>query len=359
MPYHMQVPDEIAVRIDAEAMRATIEGIFRKLGMPDDDARRSADALMYADLRGIDSHGVNNMMKYYVEWIRDDKINPAPVMKFVRETDVCATVDSDRGLGLTIAKQAMEIALDKAERCGMGAVVVTNARHFGAAAYHASLALKRDMIGIAMTVGGLYMAPTFGAKPMLGTNPLAIAAPTRNEPPFVFDASMSSVAVNKILNARRLGAMIPAGWIADTNGTPIMHEVPVPEEFILLPTGGSRAIGSHKGYGLAVMIDILCGLLGGNPAGFERPYGEVSHHLLAYRIDAFTELDAFKDHMDAYMKGLRETPPAPGEERVLYAGLKEHETEQDRRANGIPYHPEVIDWHRQIAEELGVEHRLG
>jgi LDH2 family malate/lactate/ureidoglycolate dehydrogenase len=359
MALRFEVPDDIAIRIDAEDMRATVEGIFHSLGAPEADARRSADVLIYADLRGIDSHGVSNMTPIYVAGMRQGWINPAPEMRVVRETPAVATVDSDRGLGLTIGPQAMALTLDKAAECGIGSVVVTNGRHFGAAAYYAAMALERDMIGIAMTIGGLSVTPTFGAKAMVGLNPIAIAAPTRNEAPFLFDASMSSVALNKIRIARRLGATVGPGWIAKPDGTPIMEEGLAPDEFLMLPLGATREIGSHKGYSLAVMVDILAGLLGGNPAGFRRDLFDVSHHFLAYRIDAFTDLESFKDEMDAFMQGLRETPTAPGCDRVLYAGLMEHEIEADRRKRGIAYHPDVIDWFRKTAEELEVPHRLG
>jgi LDH2 family malate/lactate/ureidoglycolate dehydrogenase len=214
------------------------------------------------------------------------------------------------------------------------------------------------MIGMAMTVGGLSVAPTFGAKAMVGLNPLAIAAPTRNEAPFVFDASMSSVAGNKIRIARRLGAKVAPGWIARMDGTPVMAEEDVPDDFLMLPLGATRDIGSHKGYSLAVMVDILCGLLAGTGAGF-RTGGNVSHHFLAYNVEAFTDLGTFKDQMDDYMRALRETPPAPGHPRVVYAGLEEDEWERDRRSNGIPYHPDVVSWYRSLAEELGLPNRLG
>jgi LDH2 family malate/lactate/ureidoglycolate dehydrogenase len=359
MAGRFDVPEEIAVRIGAKDMQETVEGIFCALGAPAADARRSVDALIYADLRGIDSHGVSNMTPVYVAGLKQGWINPAPVWRVVREAPATATIDSDRGLGLTVGPQAMELALDKAETCGIGSVVVTNGRHFGAAAYHAALALDRNMIGVAMTIGGLLIAPTFGAKARVGLNPLAVAAPTRREPPFVFDASMSSVAANKIAILKRLGRSVGPGWIARPDGTPIMEEVPVPDEYLMLPVGGTREIGSHKGYSLAVMIDVLAGLLGGDRAGFLRPPGDVSHHFLAYRIDAFTDLEGFRDEMDAFMKGLRETPVAPGCDRVLYAGLEEHETEQERRERGIPYHPEVLEWFRKTATELGSRHRLG
>lgn len=352
------VADDIAIRIQGDDMRATVENMFRHLGVPEEDAKRSADALLYADLRGVDTHGVSNMMRVYVSGMQKGTINPAPVMKIVKEAPAVATVDSDTGLGLTIGPQAMELAMDKAEACGMGAVSVNNGRHFGAAGYHAQLALERNMIGLAMTQGGVYMPPTHGATTMIGVNPIAFAAPTRDEAPFIFDASTSSVAANKIVLAQRLGLNIPGGWVAKLDGTPVMEEGPPPKEFRMLPVGGTREIGSHKAYSQAVMWDILCGLLSGGGPGFTDLQSSC-HHFIAYRIDAFTDLESFKDDMDLYMKTLRECEPAPGEERVLYAGLPEHETYQDRSVNGIPYHPEVIDWFRKKTAELGVEHRLG
>jgi L-2-hydroxycarboxylate dehydrogenase (NAD+) len=359
MSDRLRVPDDIAVRVLPDDMRDATSGIFATLGMSAEDAAQSADVLIYADVRGIDSHGVSNMMPWYVQWLRDGWVNPAPVVKVVREAAGVATLDSDRGLGLAVGPHAMRMAMDKAEACGVGAVSVSNARHYGAAAYHAALALERDMIGVSMTVGGLQVVPTFGSKPMVGLNPIAVAAPTQREAPFVFDASMSSVAGNKIALAQRLGADVPGNWIARTDGSPILEEGPVPKEFFMLPLGGTREIGSHKGYGLAVVVDILSGLLSGSPPGFLRRPSDVSHHFTAYRIDAFTDLADFKRSMDEFMRGLRETPPAPGEERVLYAGLPEAETEADRSVRGIPYHPKVVDWFRRTCDELGVEHRLG
>lgn len=350
-----KVPDAIAVRVAPDAMRALMRDLFRALGLPERDAAQSADVLVYADVRGIDSHGVSNMTPFYVGWLKAGEINPRPDWKVVREAPASAVIDCDRGLGLAVGPRAMELALDKAEACGVGTVVAANGRHYGAAAAHAVLALERDMIGVSMTVGGLSVVPTFGSRAMVGLNPIAVAVPAREEAPFVFDASMSSVAANKIRLAHRLGARIPPGWIGRPDGTPIMEETPVPEEFLMLPLGGTREIGSHKGYGLAVAVDILTGLLGGDPPGFQRKPGHVSHHFAAYRIDAFTDVEDFKTRMDAFMKGLRECPPAPGEERVLYAGLREHEIEAERRARGIPYHPDVVDWLRKTAAELGVE----
>ncbi|MFN0145888.1 MAG: Ldh family oxidoreductase [Dehalococcoidia bacterium] len=354
----LQIPPELTVRVPAPAMRAATEDLFQAAGMPADQAAQAADVLIWADLRGVDSHGVSNMMAFYLKDFQSGNTNARPEWKVTHETMATANIDCDRGLGLVVGPAAMRLSIEKAQATGIGCVVAHNGRHFGAAGYHAALALGHDMVGLAMTVGGLSVVPTFGAKPMVGLNPLAIAAPTRHEAPFLFDASMSSVAGNKIRLARRLGAPVAAGWIARTDGTPVMEEEQVPDNFLMLPLGATREIGSHKGYSLAVMVDILCGLLAGTGPGFQT-VGTVSHHFMAYRIDAFTDAETFKDQMDGYMKALRETPPAPGQERVYYAGLPDAEAEADRRANGIPYHREVIDQFRAWAKEYGTPDRLG
>jgi L-2-hydroxycarboxylate dehydrogenase (NAD+) len=351
------VPDDIAVRVPQENMRATLEGIFKKMRMSDKDAIQASDVLMWADLRGIESHGVSNMMRVYVQAFQDGRINPNPNWKIVREAAAVCTIDSDKGHGLVVGPQAMNVAIERAEKYGIGSVSVTNGAHFGAAGYHAVMALEHDMIGIAMTTGGVTVAPTNGAERMVGLNPLAIAAPTRNQPPFIFDASMSSVAGNKITLAKRLGVNALPGWVAESDGTPIMEEKPVPDDFMILPLGGTRELGSHKGYSLAVMIEVLSSVLSGGAAGPNRR-GGVSHHFIAYKIDAFTDVDAFKDDMDEYMLALTESKPAPGNDKVTYAGLPEHEEEIERLEKGIPYHPEVIEWFTDISAELELPNHL-
>ncbi len=351
------VPESIAIRVPQQDMRATLEDIFRKLRMPDQDAALAADVLMYADIRGIESHGVSNMMRSYVTNFQEGRMNPTPDWKIVREAAAVCTIDSDRGLGLVVGPAAMKVAIERAERYGIGSVSVTNGQHFGAAGYHAVMALEHDMIGVAMTTGGVTVVPTDGAERLVGLNPIAVAAPTLREPPFIFDASMSSVAGNKITLAQRLGVNVLPGWIAESDGSPIMDERPVPDGFMILPLGGTREIGSHKGYSLAVMAEILSSVLSGGGGGPHRR-GGASHHFLAYKIDAFTDVDLFKEDMDAYMTALRESQPAPGHDRVVYAGLPEHEEEIERLEHGIPYHPEVIEWFQSITAELELPDRL-
>lgn len=349
-----KVPEDIAVRLGVEDVRHSLESIFGGLGMPEANAKRAADVLVYADVRGIESHGVSYMMQWYVLGMRNGWINPKPEPKPVREMPACATLDGDKGVGIDIGPQAMELAIEKADACGVGAVTVTNSWHCGAVGYYTVQALERDMVGVATTSSGMYVAPTFGAKPLLGTNPIAVGAPTRNEVPFVFDASTSAVANNKIQLTHKLGGKVPPGWIAKADGTPIMEQSHVPDEHLILPLGGTREVGSHKGYGLSVAVDILSCLLSGSALRYEKP-NDFAHHFLAYKIEAFTDVDGFKDQLDGYLKTLRECPTAPGHDRVLYAGMPEKEAEEERRAKGIPYHPDVVEFLRTTADELGVE----
>ena len=174
---HHQIPEEIAIRVPVEVMHSLVDRIFLALGLPGDDARIGADVLLYADVRGIDSHGVSNMLRHYVTWFREGAANPEPNIKVLRDAPAAATLDSDHGLGLVVGKRAMDMALDKAAATGVGSVVVANGRHCGAAAYYAHMALERDMIGVALTIGGSVMPPTFGAKPMVGSNPHCLRGP--------------------------------------------------------------------------------------------------------------------------------------------------------------------------------------
>ena len=351
------VPSDVAIHVTPENMHATVVDVFLKMGMPADDAEQAAEVLVYADIRGIETHGVSNMLRSYVKQFGNGAINPTPKPRIIREMPAAATLDCDGGHGLVVGPMAMNMAIERAKIYGIGTITANNGRHFGAAAYHAAMALEHGMIGIAMTTGGMRVVPVDGAKPMFGLNPIAIAIPTRNEAPFIFDASMSSVAGNKIALAKRLGVPVAAGWITEPDGSPILEERAVPDDYFMLPTGGSRENGAHKGASLGMWVEIMCGLLGATGAGPNRKGGS-SHHFIAYNVEAFTDLDSFKDDMDAYMKEIRECPPIPGADRVVYAGLPEHEEEIERREHGIPYHPEVIDWFRGITDELKIDWRL-
>lgn len=348
-----KVPEDIAVRVEQQAMREAVERILSALGMPQADAEKSADVLLYADIRGIDSHGVSNMMRPYVAGLKGGQINATPTMRRVRDLPSAVSVDCDEGLGLAQGRELMELACERAASTGVGVVTAFNGRHYGPSAYYAHLALEHDMVGISMTEGGMHVAPTHGAEAMLGLNPIGIAAPSHAEAPFIFDASMSSVAGNKIVLLRRVGGQVLPGWVSTEDGAPVMEEAPVPDNFLMLPLGGTREIGSHKGFGLSMMVEILCGVLTGTGGGPHRRQG-FAHYFMALNVAAFTEIDTFKRDMDEYLRTLLDCKPAPGEERVVYPGIPEHEAELDRRAHGIPYHPEVIDWFNGVMEELQI-----
>ena len=343
-----------AVVVQGDDLKGTVAPIFEKMGVPADDAQLAADVLVQADLRGVDTHGVSNMLRSYITGYQNGSINPRPDWKVIRESPRTANIDSDRGLGTIVTPKAMEIAIEKAKTVGVGMVTLGNARHLGMASYHSMLALKHDMIGICMTSCPPSVVPTFGAERRLGTNPIAVAVPARNEPPFVFDAATSTVAGNKIGIARRLGSKLEPGWLADADGTPIMEEIDPPDTYTLLPLGSTRELGSHKGYGLSCMVDILAGVLTGVGYGAVPGRPNFGHYVAAYSIDAFTDVESFKDMMDEWLQMLKNTKPAPGQERVLVAGQPEAEVEAVRRVEGIPLHPDVIEYIRDTCSELSV-----
>lgn len=352
-----KVPLEDQVRVPADGLRETVAAIFVKMGEMPEDAATAADVLVAADLRGVETHGVSNMMRAYLGYYREGKMKARPDWRVMRESPATANIDADSGLVLFLGPKAMRMAIDKARDVGIGVVTMFNAGHSGAIGYHAMMAAQEDMVGVVMTSGGLLVPPTFGAERRLGTNPIAIAAPAGVEPPFVFDAATSSLAGNKVRLAERVGAMMLPGWIADVDGNPIMEETPLPAEgeYSILPVGGTRELGSHKGYGFALLAEILSTMLSGALPNMVTGISYVAkHHFAAYDIAAFADVDEFKDNMDSMLRTLRDTKPAPGHDRVYYPGLFEHEEEQERRAKGIPLHREVVEWFDDTTSEFAL-----
>ena len=358
------VPEEDEIRVNSEKLRKTAEQIFIKCGMTLANSKIATDVLLSADTRGVDTHGVSNMLRNYVLYLSEGSAKANPEWKIVRETESCATIDCDEGLGLVVAPQAMNIAIEKAKKTGVGLVSMGNGRHLGMAGYHAMMALEHDMIGTCMTSSTTNVVPTHAAKAGLGTNPIAVAAPALNKAPFVFDAATSAIATNKVRVAQRLGVPLAAGWITDENGNPIMEETPLdikedPDKvnnLLQTPVGATRELGSHKGYSLGMVVDILGSILNGSLAGPLRTMKQHQNHFVAaYSIEAFTNVQKFKEMMDEYLQALEDLPPVQGQERVLYAGLMEYETETERKNIGIPLHPEVINWFKNICSELELD----
>jgi LDH2 family malate/lactate/ureidoglycolate dehydrogenase len=341
--------------------------IFRRIGCPGEDARTAAGALLSADLRGIDSHGIARLSGY-VRLQEAGRANPTPHLRILHETPSTAVVDGDSGLGLVVAPFAMQIAIGKAAACGTGWVSVQNSNHFGIAGYHALAAVRREMIGIAMTNASALVAPTFSIERLLGTNPICVAVPAGEEPPFVADLATTTAANGKLEILQRKDQPAPIGWIQDKTGQPSINPHELKAGGALLPLGGDREHGSHKGYALGAIVDIFSAVLSGAnygpwvppfPAYVPMPTGMpgkgIGHFFGAMRIDAFRPAEDFKYHMDNWIRRFRGATPAPGHERVLVPGDPEREMETHRLAAGIPLLPAVIEDLRALAIKLAVE----
>jgi L-2-hydroxycarboxylate dehydrogenase (NAD+) len=340
--------------------------VFRHLDVPEDDARLAADVLSAADRRGIDSHGVARL-RTYVDLLAAGRINPRARLSVVRETASTATVDGDNGLGLVVGPRANEIAMEKAAAAGTGWVAVCNTNHYGIAGYYVLRAVERGMIGWAMTNTTKSVAPLWGAEGMLGTNPIAIGFPAGEEPPVVLDMSTSAVPLGKIEIAVRKGEPIPPGWALDAAGQPTTDPVAMTQGGALLPLGSDREHGGHKGYGLAVAVDVLSAVLSGAnwgpfaPAftlGQEAPPRSVGkgigHFFGAMRIDAFRDPGEFRAQVDDYVRTLRATRPAPGTSGPLIPGDPERLAQAERETSGIPVLPAVLEDLREISRRTGV-----
>lgn len=352
--FHVLESDQI--RVPIASLRATVERVFEGVGMAEQDARQAADVLVYADLRGVETHGVSNMLRVYVRQFRAGQLNPTPRLEIVQESPAGLVIDGDGGLGLVQCPRAMNLVIERAREYGVGTAAIRNLGHTGAIGYHAMLAAEQDMVGLSMTASGSQVLPALAAEPRMGTNPISIAAPAGDRPWLLFDAAMSTSASNKLRIARRLGVPIPAGWLASWNGTPIMEDTPMPEDgdFHQLPLGSTRELGSHKGFGLALMVEVLATMLSGSvPRMIDKDIGS-RHFLAAFNIASFTDVDGFKQSMDDMLGVLVDTKPAPGADRVIYPGVAEAEELEDRLSNGIPLHPEVIDWFNKITSELNI-----
>ncbi|NLE76402.1 MAG: Ldh family oxidoreductase [Chloroflexi bacterium] len=341
--------------------------VFAHLDVPEDDAWISADVLVSANLRGVDSHGVARL-KRYVAGLRSGQMLPRPQVQVVHETGGTALLDGGGGLGQPIGVRGMKLALEKAQQNGTGFVTVRNSNHFGIAGYYAMMALPHDMIGICLTNAALLAVPTFGRDVMLGTNPISVAAPAGQERPFVLDMATSVVPLGKLEVYERKGQPLLPGWAVDETGRVSTDTTRVLRNLAgllgggILPLGGEgEEFGGHKGYGLALMVDILSGVLPG--AGYantiypKAPDGKplpanVGHFFGALRIDAFRPAAEFRATMDDLIRRLKASPKAEGQERIYIHGEKEFEIEEVRRREGIPLDPKVVESLQGFAQEF-------
>ena len=349
-----------------EHLHAFVTAVFTRLNIPEPDARLAADILTLSDLRGIDSHGVARL-KTYVGLLQAGRINPRPTITIVRETGSTATVDGDNGLGLVVGPFANELAMTKAEAVGSGWVSVRNSNHYGIAGYYPLQALKKDLIGLSMTNASRIVTPLLGAQGMLGTNPIAIAFPGKEEPPIVIDMATSVVAFGKVEIKRRHNAPLPHGWAIDKTGAITDSPDAMIDGGALLPLGTARETGGHKGYCLASMVDILsCVLSGANWGPFAPPTAinlprtsekvgkGLGHFFGAWQIAGFIDPDEFKRQIDHWIRVFRNTRPAPGTNGPLIPGDPERKQESIRREQGIPLVEPVVNDLQYVATQVGV-----
>ncbi len=350
----------------ADNLKSFTYGVFIKMGCPPEQAELAAEVLISADLRGIDSHGVARLSGYVRLW-EAGRINAKPNIRIVHETPSTAVVDGDAGLGLVVAPKAMEIAIEKAKQAGSGWVSVKNSNHFGIAGYHTLMAVKQDMIGMAMTNASPLVAPTFATERMLGTNPIAVAIPAGKNPPFVGDMATTTAANGKLEILQRKNKQAPLGWIQDKDGKPSSNPHELKDGGALIPLGSDPEHGSHKGYVLGSIVDIFSAVLSGANYGPwvppfvsflsppADPVGEgIGHFLGAMRIDAFRPADEFKHHMDNWINRFRQTKTIEGQEKVLIPGDPEREMEAIRKQAGIPLNSNVVSDLKLLAEKFAL-----
>lgn len=363
----MAVASEV-MYVPVDTLRRFTYQVFCGLGVPEDDAAICTEVLLASDLRGISSHGVGRLKMYY-DRIRQGILSPVTRFEVVRETETTAVVDGHHGMGHVIGYRAMELAMKKARERGLGAVAVRNSSHFGIAGYYALMAAREGMIGLAFTNARPSVAPTFSVEPMLGTNPIAFACPTDEEFPFCFDAATSIAQRGKIEVLARAGKPTPAGWVIDRQGRlatdtdEILAGIPK-GLYALLPLGGKgEELGGHKGYGLSVVVEILCAALqsgaflkdlsGFDERGNPRPH-QLGHFFMALDIGRFVPLEEFKRTAGAILRALRAAEVSPDADRIYTAGEKAHLAEQRVRREGVPVNRALRRNLRAMAQELGL-----
>jgi len=354
--------------IPVPVIEGYIMEVFTRLGVPPQDARICTNVLIASDLRGIESHGVGRL-KYYYDRIVAGRQNPRTEIEIVQESETTAVIDGHHGMGHVIAHRSMRLAMDKAHRYGLGAVAVRNSTHFGIAGYYALMAAHEGMIGVTVTNARPAIAPTFGSEPMLGTNPIAFAAPSDMPYPFCFDGATSITQRGKVEVAAREENPIPEGWVIDAEGKPITAPERILKELdsgqaALLPLGGAgEEMAGYKGYDLATMVEILsaalCGgmflkdLLGRAPDGSRRPF-MLGHFFLAIDVAHFVPLEQSRRITGQIMRDLQGSRRAPGQERIYVAGEKEHEMEQRIRQQGVPVNRNLRRELQVMRDELDI-----
>lgn len=337
--------------------RAQLKAILLGWGMPEDNAEITTDILSWADLHGVDSHGIS-MFPAYDRLRRTGRVKIDARPTIVRQTPVSAVVDGNGGLGHVPAHFAMSVAVEKAKQAGMAIAVVRNSAHFGATGYYTLMAAKAGMIGMAATsASSVQVAPTFGKEAKLGTDPWSFAAPTADGRPFLLDMATTTVAAGRIRNKANEGLQCPPGWVLDKDGLPSTDPLVAREKGgFLTSLGGSPENSSYKGYGLSAMVNILGSCLSGatlitDPMHTRKPQGmDIGHFFMAIDPGVFREADDFTADVTRFCNDLRATRPVDPAQPVMVAGDPQWKNAEERTRSGIPVGPGLLNQVRQIAQ---------
>ncbi len=348
-----------------DAHVAQLQSLLAAWGMPAGYAARTAEAMAWADLHGIDSHGISMVPTYHAHH-RAGRVRMDAQPRIERETPVSALMDGGGGLGHEPSRQAMEMAIAKAGAAGIGVVSVHRSAHFGACGFYALMAAEAGMVGMVATSASLVqVAPAGGAQARLGTDPWAFAAPARPGEPFLLDMATTTVAAGRIRNKANEGLPTPPGWLLTREGLPSTDPLEVSHGGYLTSLGGSREGSSHKGYGLAMMVNILGSCLSGAMLVTDRPQApasqglDIGHFFLALNPGLFRGPGAFEADVAALCDAMRATSSSDPAAPVMVAGDPERKAAARRRAEGIPVGPKLLASVREIADESGVPWLLG
>ena len=333
---------------------------FSAWGVPEIDARIAADVLVAADLRGINSHGVIRLHSYYGDRLRNGQIDPLSPLSVLNKSAATLALDGGNGLGQVVAYRAMSRCIALADEAGLAVTTVRNSNHFGISGYYAMMALPENMIGISLTNSRPLVTATYALKPVLGTNPIAVAVPAGEERPYVLDMATSIVPRGKVAVYQKAGQPVPDGWGINREG----HTTQKPEEILeggaLLPLGGSAEMRGYKGYGLSLLVDLLSGVLSG--AAFGPAVGtpgsdqnaNVGHFFAAIKIENFRPIEAFKADMDNMIRTLKTTEKIPGQDRIYIHGEKEFERAERCQKEGVPLMKEVVESLKKAGDATGI-----
>ena len=358
--------------VDNKKLLAYCEQIFQKVGVSKQDAYITSENLVLADLRGIPSHGVARL-KRYVDGIRSGLIFPKNQPDIVKQTPSTATVDGNGGLGQVAGHFSTQTAITKARDTGVGIVVVRNSNHYGIAGYYSQMILEAGMMGISMTNSAPLVVPTFGKDMMIGTNPISLTAPTKRNRPFFLDMATSVVPRGKLEVYNRAVKPMPEGWAVDSQGKVTTDAAMVLKNMLDRVGGGILTLGGegetysgHKGYGMSLLVDILCGVLSGGAYAdlvYAKKEGKivppnVCHFFMALKIENFIDLDEFKDKMDDLIDRLKNSAKADGQNRIYIHGEKEYEKYEKYQLAGIPLEDKVYDILKEYSGEFGISFNI-